>query len=157
VNLLVIHTLLAVGWAAMLGKFSLGTLLAGFAIGYAALWVLRPLYGPTDYFWRFWRVLGLGVFFVWELLISSLRVVWDVLTPTIYSRPGVLAVPLDAATPAEITVLANLISLTPGTLSLELAEDRRTLYVHAMFVEDPEQLRRDIKRGLERRVLEVFR
>lgn len=156
-NLLIIHTLLAIGWAAMLGNFSFGTLFAGFAIGYAALWVVRPLYGPTDYFWRFWRVFGLGTFFVFELVISSLRVVWDVLTPTIYSRPGVLAVPLDATTPAEITVLANLISLTPGTLSLELAEDRRTLYVHAMFIDDPEALRREIKSGMERRVLEVFR
>jgi multicomponent Na+:H+ antiporter subunit E len=156
VSLLAIHVFLAVGWAAILGHFSLGTLSAGFAVGYAVLWLVRPLYGPTDYFERFWRVLGLAGVFLYELFASSLRVVWDVLTPTQYSRPGVVAVPLDAEAPAEITVLANLISLTPGSLSLELSEDGRTLYVHVMFIDDPESIRRELK-ALERRVLQVFR
>lgn len=156
-NLLAIHAFLALGWAAILGHFSVGTLSAGFAIGYAVLWLVRPLYGPTDYFERFWRALGLVAVFLFELVAASLRVVWDVLTPTQYSRPGVIAVPLEARTPAEVTVLANLISLTPGSLSLEVSEDGRTLYVHAMFVDDPEALRQELKHKLERRVLQVFR
>lgn len=156
-NPFVIHALLAVGWAAIMGHFSAPTLLAGFAVGYAVLWLVRPLYGPTDYFERFWRVLGLGGIFVWELLVASLRVVWDVLTPAIHSRPGVIAVPLDAETPAEITVFANLVSLTPGSLSLEISEDRRTLYVHVMFLDEPDAVRRALKQTFERRVLEVFR
>jgi multicomponent Na+:H+ antiporter subunit E len=157
VNLLVPHTILAVGWAALLGHFSLGTLLAGFALGYGVLWLLRPLYGTTDYFERFWRALGLGLFFVKELVVSSLRVVWEVLTPGQRSRPGIIALPLDVETPVEITMLANLISLTPGTLSLELSEDRRTLYVHAMFIDDVEALRDETKNQLEQRILRVFR
>jgi multicomponent Na+:H+ antiporter subunit E len=156
-NLLALHTLLAVGWAAVLGHFSLGTLLAGFALGYAVLWLLRPLYGPTDYFRRWWRTLGLFVFFLKELVVSSLRVVWEVMTPGQRSRPGVIALPLDVETPVEITMLANLISLTPGTLSIELSEDRRTLYVHAMFIDDVEALRTEIKSQLEQRILRVFR
>lgn len=156
-NLLVPHTILAVGWAALLGHFSLGTLLAGLALGYGVLWLLRPLYGPTDYFEHFWRALGLGLFFVKELVVSSLRVVWEVLTPGQHSRPGIIALPLDVETPVEITMLANLISLTPGTLSLELSEDRRTLYVHAMFIDDIEALRAETKNQLEQRILRVFR
>lgn len=156
-NLLAIHVFLAVGWAAILGSFSLGTLSAGFALGYALLWLVRPLYGPTDYFERFWRVLGLVVVFLYELVVSSLRVVWDVLTPTHYSRPGVVAIPLRVESPAEITVLANLISLTPGSLSVELSEDDRTLYVHAMFIDDVDTIRREIQETFESRVLEVFR
>ena len=156
-NLLVLHTILAVGWAAVLGHFSLGTLFAGFALGYGVLWLLRPLYGPTDYFRRFWRALGLGLFFVKELVMSSLRVVWEVLTPGQGSHPGILAIPLDVETPVEITMLANLISLTPGTLSLELSEDQKTLYVHAMFIDDVDALRAEIKGQLEQRILRVFR
>ena len=73
------------------------------------------------------------------------------------SRPGIIAVPIEARTDLEITTLANLVSLTPGTLSLDVSGDRRTLYVHAMFVDDPESIHRDIKNGMERRVLEALR
>jgi multicomponent Na+:H+ antiporter subunit E len=72
-------------------------------------------------------------------------------------RPGVIAIPLDAQTDIEITVLANLISLTPGTLSLDVSADRQTLYIHTMYLDDPEAARRGIKRGFERRVLAVTR
>ena len=65
--------------------------------------------------------------------------------------------PLDAKTDAEITLLANVVTLTPGTLSLDVSPDRSTLYVHAMFLESPEALRRDIKEGFEKRILELLR
>jgi multicomponent Na+:H+ antiporter subunit E len=76
-----------------------------------------------------------------------------------YVCPGVIAIPLDARTDAEITLLANLITLTPGSVSLDLSEDRRVLYIHAMYIDggDVEAYRRSIKDGLERRVLELLR
>ncbi len=76
-----------------------------------------------------------------------------------YVSPGVVAIPLDARTDAEITLLANLITLTPGSVSLDLSEDRRLLYVHAMYIDggDIETYRRSVKEGLERRVLELLR
>ena len=96
-------------------------------------------------------------FFLGELVLSSVRVAWDVLSPNPGFRPGIVGVPLDARTDSEITLLATLITLTPGTLSLDVSEDRKTLYVHAMRVEDPEAFRREIKDGFERRVLELLR
>ena len=76
-----------------------------------------------------------------------------------YVCPGVVAIPLDARTDVEIAVLANLITLTPGSVSLDLSEDRRVLYVHAMYIDggDVEAYRRSVKDGLERRVLELLR
>lgn len=81
------------------------------------------------------------------------------LAPESYICPGVIAVPLDARTDVEITLLANLITLTPGSVSLDLSEDKRVLYVHAMYIDggDVEAYRRAIKDGLERRVLELLR
>ena len=155
-NLLLINGILAVGWAALWGSFTLPSLAAGDAVGYFALWIARPLFGATTYFERVWRVLRLAAFFVYELAISSLRVVWDVITPRHLSHPGIVAVPLDVETEEEILLVANLVSLTPGSLSLDVSDDRKTLYVHAMFVEDPAQVRREIKRGIERRVKEAF-
>ncbi len=71
-------------------------------------------------------------------------------------KPGVIAMPLEARTELEITMVANLISLTPGTLSLDVSDDRKVLYIHAMFLDDEEELRRNLKE-MEYRALELFR
>lgn len=153
----VINLALAVGWAALFSAFTLSSLATGFAVGYGILWVLAPLFGDGRYCRRLFDLVRLVLFFLWDLLISSLQVAWDVITPTQRSQPGIIAVPIEARTDLEITTLANLVSLTPGTLSLDLDSDHKTLYVHAMFVDDPETIRRDIKTGMERRVLEALR
>jgi multicomponent Na+:H+ antiporter subunit E len=70
--------------------------------------------------------------------------------------PGIVAVPLDLETDLQITLLATCITLTPGTLSLHVSEDRRTLYVHAMYIDDPDQLVREIKQGFEQRIREII-
>jgi multicomponent Na+:H+ antiporter subunit E len=155
-NVFILNMALALGWAALVGSFDLPSLLVGFAIGYVVLWVARPLFGSTAYFERLWRGARLAARFLYELVVSSLRVVWDVITPTHLSRPGIIAMPLDAKGDGEILLVANLISLTPGSLSLDVSADRKTLYVHAMFVEDPDRLRRELKDGLEREVIEVL-
>ena len=155
-NLFILNVALALGWAALMGSFTLPSLLVGFGIGYIALWVVRPLFGETKYFQRIWRVLRLVLLFVYELIASSLRVVYDVVTPVHLSRPGIIAMPLDAKGEGEILVVASLISLTPGSLSLDLSPDRKTLYVHAMFIDDPGNLRRQLKEGMERSVMEVL-
>ena len=156
-NLFLLNIFLALGFSAVLGQLNLSGFIAGFVVGYLALWLSKPLYSNTRYFERLPKVLGLITFFAKELLISNVKVLWDVITPQHISRPGIIALPLDARTDAEIMLVANLISLTPGTLSLDLSEDRRWLYIHVMFLEDIEQTRRQIKQGLERRVLEVMR
>jgi multicomponent Na+:H+ antiporter subunit E len=72
-------------------------------------------------------------------------------------RAAIIAIPLDAESDLEITVLANLITLTPGTLSLDVSQDRKILYIHAMHVRDVDKFRHDIKARFERRVMEVFK
>jgi len=156
-NLFLLNIFLALGFDAVLGQLDLSGFLTGFLVGYMALWLTKPLYGQTRYFERLPKVLGLIGFFGKELLVSNLRVLWDVITPRHISRPGIIGIPLDARTDGEIMLVANLISLTPGTLSLDVSEDRRMLYVHVMFLDDVDQTRAQIKQGLEKRVLEVMR
>jgi multicomponent Na+:H+ antiporter subunit E len=152
-----LNLVLALLWAAAVGSVDTAHLVVGFVVGYGVLWVARPLLGESPYFEKAPQIVRFVVFFIWELALSSLRVAWDVVTPKNYRRPGVVGVPLDAETDAEITLLALLVTLTPGSLTLDVSHDRRTLYVHSMFVDDPEALRRDIKRGFEHRVLELLR
>ena len=156
-NLFFINTFLAAGYMGVQGQFTLSGFIVGFALGYAALWVTQPLYGGTRYFRRVPKTARLLGFFLRELVLSNLRVLWDVVTPTHISRPGIVGVPLSAESELEILLVANLISLTPGTLSVDLSDDRRTLYVHVMFLDDPDRFRQNIKKGLERRILEVTR
>lgn len=99
--------------------------------------------------------LSLSGFFLVELVLSSVRVARDVLRPRSEAQPGIIAVPLDARSDAQITVLANLISLTPGSLSLDVSPDRRTLYVHLMFVSSVQDEVDAIKNEFERRVMEA--
>jgi len=156
-TLLALNLLLALVWSALFGGFGRENLALGFAVGFVALWLVRPIFGPTRYFGKLGDVVRLVLFFIMELVISSLRVVSYVFLPTSRLKPGILALPLAARTDFEIALLANLISLTPGSLSLELSDDRQTLFVHCMDIDDPETLRRELKQGMERRVLETLR
>jgi len=91
-------------------------------------------------------------YFLWELVLANLKMARDVLMPVERLRPGVVAVPLDLKPDWQLTLLSLLITLTPGTRSLDVSTDRKVLFIHAMHVADPDALRREIKAGFERRV-----
>lgn len=151
------NLILAIAWAALTGSFTPGNVLVGFVFAFIALTTLQPDLGQSGYFRKVPRVLSFALFYLQELLLANLRVAYTVIMPRPRMRPGVVGVPLDARTDAEITLLANLITLTPGTLSLDVSPDRSVLYIHALDVADAESFRAEIKDGLERRVLEVLR
>jgi len=157
-RLLLWNLLLALAWVTLTGRFAPDNFVLGFLLGYGILLFTQRAFGsPPPYFRKVPQILGLVIFFLWELVLSSLRVAYDVLTPTHYMRPGVVGVPLDLRSDVEIALLANLITLTPGTLSLEVSPDRRTLYIHVMYIDDVDAVRRRVKEGFERRILEVLR
>ncbi len=101
--------------------------------------------------------LSLIAYFTKELFVSALQVARLVLTPSLKLRPGIIAYPLTVTTDAEITLLANMITLTPGTLTLDVSADRRTLYIHAIDIASREELIGAIAAGFETRVLRVMR
>ena len=104
---------------------------------------------------RMRRALGLAAFFAWELLLANFRVAADVLGAN-RIEPAVVAIPLDVTTDGEILLLSMLINMTPGSVTIDLAEDRRTLYVHVMHMKSADETRREIKAGFERRVKSLF-
>ena len=80
----------------------------------------------------------------------------EVITPGFHMRPGIVMVPLDVKSDMGITLLANMISLTPGTLSIDVSNDKKVLFVHAMYIKDREQFIDSVKNGFERRILEIM-
>ena len=91
-----------------------------------------------------------------EVVIGALDVAGAVLWPFRKLRPGIVAVPLDTRSAAEHTLLANVVTLTPGTMSIDLSADGKTLYVHVLDMESPEAVRKSIKDGLEARLIQLF-
>lgn len=157
-GLFLINILLSLTWGAVTGNFDIVNLGFGFALGSLALYLIREQVGTAGYFSRAYRVVSLALLFLYELVLSALRVARIVMKPRIGTlQPGIIAYPLTVDRDFEITMLANLITLTPGTLSVDVSDDRKTLYVHCIDVPDPQATIDDIKNGFERKILEAFR
>jgi multicomponent Na+:H+ antiporter subunit E len=167
---LVQNILLAIAWAALTGDFSIANLILGMVLGAVLLWVGRQVTGRTRYFdpnerlppvgiiiKKTGKVLGFIGFFLWEVVIANIDVMLSVLSPRLsFLRPAIIGVPLDVTKDSQITLLANMITLTPGTLSLDLSDDKKILYVHCVYVDDPEEKKQELKELFERRIQEVL-
>lgn len=151
-----LNVLLALAWAALTGQFTPTNFAFGFALGFLALWLARRSLNSKGYFGQVGRVIWFVLFFIWELVLSNLRVAAAVLAPRVNLRPAIVAIPLDLRSDAQITLLANMITLTPGTLSLDVSDDGRTLYVHCIDITTADVLRRDIKQGFEQAIIKTF-
>ena len=148
--------LLALAWAALQGEITLVNLLVGYAIGYGILALLtKGGVMPSTLITRTTRAFGLAAFFAWELVLANFRVANDVLRGN-RIEPAVVAIPLDVTSDGEILLLSMLINITPGSVTIDLADDRRTLYVHVMHMTSADDTRREIKTGFERRVKLLF-
>jgi multicomponent Na+:H+ antiporter subunit E len=155
--MLLANILLALAWTALQGELSLTNLTVGYALGYVVLQVLtRGGVLAIRYRGKVGSFLSLFAFLMYELLLANVKVALDVVRPSRTMRPAVVCVPLDVESDAEILMLAALINLTPGSIALDVAEDRRTMYVHVMHMETPEATRREVKDGFERRVRRLF-
>ena len=146
---------LALVWVGLWGSVTAANVLGGLAVA-ALLLVLLPLpEAPAQGGVRWPALLGYLGFFVLELVRASLIVVWQVLRPGGELRQAVIAVDGMGASDRLLTVVANSISLTPGTLTLEVDRERSILYVHVLDVGGPqgvERARRSIE-DLERRAI----
>ncbi len=156
-NPLLANLVMALIWAALTDTMSGVGLLVGFIVSYLVLiFVFRGQPEVRKYRLQVPRLLNFMLFFTKELIMANLRVAWDVLTPTNLMKPGVIAMPLRAETDMEITMVANAISLTPGSLSLDVSTDRKVLYVHVMYLYDEQQVMSELKR-MEAKILRVMR
>ncbi|NLG98138.1 MAG: Na+/H+ antiporter subunit E [Chloroflexi bacterium] len=156
--LLFINFMLAFMWAALTGNTSLDNLFIGYLLGFGILYLFRRLYpGQQIYFVKGFQAVRLLIVFLWELLIANLRVARDVLTPgPLRARPRVVAMPTVVEGEIPLLLLSNQISLTPGTLLLDISDDRKTIFLHVIDAPDPEQIKREIKQTFERETLELF-
>lgn len=152
-----LNIMLTFVWVLLTGNFSFQNFVFGFILTFVIMFIISTGSEDKKYFSLTYKVVSFIFFFLYELVKANIQVAYDVITPRFYMKPGIVRVPLDARTDVEITLLANIISLTPGTLSLDVSDDRKVLYVHAMFITDKKSFIRGIKNGFEKRLLSILR
>ncbi len=97
------------------------------------------------------------IFYGKEVVISNLRVAKDVLSPHPHLKPGIVGIPVGDYSDRQVWILASLLTMTPGTISIEVDETKRVLYLHTLYTEpSADELRAQIKRDYERPVRILF-
>ena len=141
-------------WLAITGSVTPANIVFGVIVSALALGLIRHQIPRGNNHWlRLTRILSLVLLFFKELALSAWKVAVLVTRPKLDVQPGIFAYPLTVTTDFQITLLAN---LTPGTLSVDVSEDRKTLYVHAIDCSDIEAARNDIRNGFEKKIMEAF-
>ena len=106
---------------------------------------------------RFIAFIEFILFYLKEVVLANIRVAADVLTPKFQMNPKLVHIDIEYdLTDRQLTILANLITMTPGTLSIDIAEDRKSLFIHAMYIKSDEALKKEVNENYVRRILRVF-
>jgi len=126
-------------------------------LGFGVLWIMNRNETDQRYFYRVPKIISFFFFFLYELIKANVQVAYDVITPKYFFKPGIVRYPVNTTTDFEINILATFISLTPGTLIIDISDDKKAIYIHVMYLKDEEQFIRTLKTGVERKLLEILR
>jgi multicomponent Na+:H+ antiporter subunit E len=154
---LIINLLIGVIWMFLSESYSFASFLVGFVIGAALLFLLNRFIPDSFYFKQVKAILYLIFLFIKELILANIEVLKWVYKPRLDFQPGIIALPIDVKKNWEITLLANLITLTPGTLSVDVSRDQRFIYIHAIDLPDVNKTIVGIKDTFEKAIREVTR
>jgi multicomponent Na+:H+ antiporter subunit E len=152
---IVINLIIAFMWMFLKESYSVPSFISGYILGIVLLLVLRRFIPDTFYLKRVMKIINLILLFIKELVSSNIEIVKLVYTPKPDIEPGIFALPTELKSNWEITLLANLITLTPGTLSVAVSRDNTKLFVHAMNINDSNESIRSIKNTFEKAIMEV--
>jgi multicomponent Na+:H+ antiporter subunit E len=154
-RLFLLNIVLALTWTALQGQLDVANFIIGFVASAGLIYLFQRMFFQPSYFRKTALASRLLLVFGWELVKANIAVLKVVLRPRIRVRSGVIAVPTELTDALALTALANLITLTPGTLTLDISPDRRYLFVHTLNLDDPEAVKRDIQMGFERYLREL--
>ncbi|MFV8826762.1 Na+/H+ antiporter subunit E [Alkalihalobacterium sp. APHAB7] len=152
---ILLNLVIAVIWVFLQNSYTWVDFLIGYVVGLFILFVLRRFLSFDFYFRRVIAAIKLILLFSKELILANWDVIKIVLSPKMNIQPGIIAVPTKLETEWELTLLASLISLTPGTLSMDFSDDNKTLYIHSIHVPDKDAMIKQIHNTFEKAIMEV--
>ena len=153
-------------WVALWNDLTWGNVLSGLMVASFVVLVTRLDRSSLEpaYFRPHWAIVY-GAVFLWKLLQSNLKLAWEIVTPTMHTHTAILAVPMRGGSEAVVNLVANSITLTPGTMTVDIHSDGDVdcdgsldgvvLYIHGMYTSDVEAVRHDVLR-LEELALRAF-
>ncbi|TXL68046.1 Na+/H+ antiporter subunit E [Cerasibacillus terrae] len=154
---IVINLIIAVMWMFLSETYTLTSFISGYILGIVLLLLLNRYIPGRFYLDRLLKVIQLILLFIKELIKSNIDIVKLVYTPKPEIEPGIFAYQTELETDWELTLLANLITLTPGTLSVAISNDNSIIYIHAMDIDDIDESIQSIKMTFEKAIMEVTR
>jgi multicomponent Na+:H+ antiporter subunit E len=154
---ILLNSLLAFVWMFLSSNFTLNAFIIGYLLGLLFLFAVRKLLPGRFYISRVWALVKLSVLFLKELILANIAVLKVVLQPKLNLAPAFFKYETTLTKDWEITLLSSLITLTPGTVVVHLSDDSKTLFIHAIDVEDVEDTITSIRDSFEKAILEVSR
>jgi multicomponent Na+:H+ antiporter subunit E len=154
---MLLNFFLAFMWMFLKTSFTPAAFLVGYFWGLIILYIFRSYFPTRFYLHRVVAILKLTLLFLKELILSNWNVLKHVLNPKLDIKPGVFALPTELKSDWEIMLLANLITLTPGTLTVDVSDDNNILYIHAVNIDDVQESVDSIKNTFEIAIKEVSR
>ena len=150
------NLLLSFIWVALTGSMYYSNFLFGYLLGFFLLWVMNKNETDKRYFYRVPKIIGFAFYFLYEMMVANLQVAYDVITPKYFFKPGIVRFPLKATSDLEINLLSMFISLTPGTILLDVSEDKKSIVIHVMYLDDREKFISRMQNS-ERKILDILR
>ena len=152
-----INLLIAFMWMFLGESYSVAGFVTGYIVGIALLFLLRRFLKGPFYLWRGYKILVLALIFIKELILSNFEITKLVYARRLDINPGIFTLETELKTDWEITLLATLITLTPGTVTMAVSPDKKELYIHAMDIVDMKDAVHAIKDSFEKHIMEVTR
>ncbi|MCM3004400.1 Na+/H+ antiporter subunit E [Priestia koreensis] len=154
---IVLNFLIAFVWVFLKNTWDGPTFVGGYILGIIILFLFRRFFDRRFYMEKVYAIVKLLLIFLRELLKANIDVLKEVLRPKLNIKPCIFALPISVKKDWEITTLANLITLTPGTLVIDISDDNSILYIHAINIEDVNEVIDDIHNTFEKAIMEVSR
>lgn len=154
---ILINITVAIIWMFLQNSYTGSSFLIGYVLGIVILLVMRRFLTFDFYMKRVWAIFKLIILFIREMTLANIDMVKIVLGPKDTIKPGIIAMPTNLETQWEITLLACLISLTPGTISMDFSDDNKIIYIHAVNSEDKEEVIKNIRENFEQTIMEATR
>jgi multicomponent Na+:H+ antiporter subunit E len=151
------NLLLCFIWVALTGEMLFANFFFGFILGFFILFVMNRNESDQRYFTRIPKMILFALQFLVDLLHANVQVAYDVITPKYFFKPGIVRYEMEAKTDLEINLLATMISLTPGTLILDISNDNKVVYIHVMYMRDREKFIAKVRNKIEKKLLEILR
>lgn len=154
-NQILLNIGIALVWILLQGNFTIQSFVVGYALGMVFLYIFRKQLDSRLYIFRLWAALSLFLFFVKELIVANFVVIAQVLRPKLNVKPGIITYETELETPMQITILTSMITLIPGSVSMEVSADNKSIYIHVFHIDNKEEIIRHIREDLEGRIKEV--